>query len=87
MSDKKELWGVEVVGPDDWFAAESLQQAREMAKAINDTVMRRPADEIEPNVWAVPRLLDWTEEQHYHSLIAQTEYRAALAASSASTVQ
>jgi hypothetical protein len=67
----KELWGVEVVGPDDWYAAESLQAAREHAHALNQAIMRRPADEIELNVWAVPRLLDWSEADHTASLIAQ----------------
>ncbi len=68
---KKELWGIEVIGPDDWFAARSLQHAREMAMEINKGVMRHPADSIAPNVWAVPRFLElWTEEEHAASLAA-----------------
>lgn len=73
-----ELWGIEIVGPDDWFASESLQAAREHAHALNTAIMRRPADAIEPNVWAIPRLLhDWTPEQHAASLADQKKLGAA----------
>lgn len=70
------LWAVEVVGPDDWYAVRSLQDAREFAQELNTAIMRRPADDIEPNVWAVPRAVTWTKEQHDASLADQDRERA-----------
>lgn len=65
----KQLWAVEVVGPDDWYAARSLQDAREYAADLNAAIMaRRPADELEPNIWAIPRAVSWTEAQHTKGL-------------------
>ncbi len=68
MTSRKQLWAVEVIGPDDWFAAHSLQDAREQAAALNAGIMRRPADEMEPNVWAVPRAVTWDEIDHAKAL-------------------
>jgi hypothetical protein len=65
----KTLWCIEVVGPDDWYAARSLKHAREMAGALNEQICRRGHDdELEPNVWAVPRVWPWDAEAHAQAL-------------------
>jgi hypothetical protein len=67
--DSKTLWCIQIVGPDDWYAAKSLTHAREMAGKINAQICRSGHDdENEPNVWAVPGIWPWSAEQHAQSL-------------------
>jgi hypothetical protein len=77
---KKQLWAVEVMGPDDWFAARSLKDAREKAAELNAAIIKHGHDdEFEPNCWAIPRAVDWTEDQHEASLKLQDEEAARIA--------
>lgn len=71
-SPDRTLWCVNVIGPDDLYAAASLKHARECAHSLNQLIGERGHDdELEPNVWAVPAIWPWTPEDHAAGLLKQ----------------
>lgn len=74
-----ELWGVNILGPDDMIAAANYEAAVDQASAFNDWWQRTYLGKLTPNdprMWAVPTLWLYGEKSHESDLAnANSEYR------------